>query len=189
MAMKLRQLMLACACALPMLSWAAAPVWNIVADKSTLGFAATQNGAPVAGKFKTFTGVIHFAPDQLDTSSVAITVEMASVATSYGEVGATLQTPDWFDVKQFPQAVFRASHFVKKGAETYQADGTLTIRHHTVPAILNFSLEKYTATDAIVKGTAQLKRSAFGVGQGEWAKTDSIKDDVTVDFLLTASRK
>lgn len=187
--MKLSQLFLIGVLSAPLISWAAAPAWNIVSDKSTLGFTATQNNAPVTGQFKSFSGVINFAPDQLSTSNVTITVNIASVTTSYGEVATTLQTPDWFDAKQFPQAVFKANHFTKKGDQSYQADGTLTIRNHTVPVVLNFTMDKYTATDAVVKGTAALKRTAFGVGQGEWAKTDSIKDDVMVNFTLAAVKK
>jgi polyisoprenoid-binding protein YceI len=39
-----------------------------------------------------------------------------------------------------------------------------------------------------VKGKTTIKRSLFGVGQGDWSKTDAVKDDVLVEFVLAAKR-
>ena len=94
----------------------------------------------------------------------------------------------WFDVKLFPQAIFTSNKLVKTGDKTYQADGTLTIRDKMVPVILNFTLEEYSDHKAKVKGSTVLKRSDFGLARGDWAKTDSLKDDVKVEFVLTTMR-
>lgn len=174
---------------LPTLGAAAVPTWKIVANQSSITFTATQNGAPVSGGFKTFSGEINFDPNQLKTSNVHIVVDTGSVTASYGQVTDTLKTPDWFNVKVFPQAVFKANNFIKTGDKTYQADGTLTIRDKTVPVKLDFTLDEYTNDKAHVKGSTLIKRTQFGVGQGDWAKTDAIKDDVKVDFTLAAVKK
>lgn len=165
------------------------PAWQIVPAESSITFTATQNNAPVSGKFKTFTGDIHFDPTQLGASQVSITVDIASVSTSYAEVQDALKTPAWFNVKVFPQAVFKANSFTKTGDKTYEAKGTLTIRDKTQPVVLTFSLDDYSATNANVKGSTTLKRTQFGVGQGEWAATDGVKDDVKVDFVLKTVKK
>jgi polyisoprenoid-binding protein YceI len=173
---------------LPLSAFAAVPTWQIVPSASAIRFSATQNGAPVTGQFKSFSGEIHFDPEQLAASNISIDVDINSVTTADSEVSDTLKTPDWFDVKVFPHAVFKASSFKKTGANTYQADGTLTIRDKTSPVTLVFAMDKYTSTDALAKGTATLKRTVFGVGKGDWAKTDEIKDDVKVDFVLAAKK-
>lgn len=162
--------------------------WQIVPEQSTLTFTATQNNAPVSGSFKNFSGEIVFDPAQLASSHVRITVALDSVTTSYKEVGDTLKTADWFNVKAFPQAVFTANHFTKTGDNTYQAEGTLTIRDKTLPTNLTFSLLSYSATAAHVKGTTALKRTEFGVGQGDWEKTEEVKDEVKVEFELVAKK-
>lgn len=169
--------------------YAAVTEWQILPSESELTFTATQNGAPVNGKFKAFTGEIHFDPNQLNQSRAKITVNMASVSTSYAEIGDTLVTSDWFDTKLFPQAVFTADSFTKTGDKTYQAKGNLTIRNKTMPIIVTFTEEEYSATKARMKGSTTVKRSAFGVGQGEWASTSEVKDDVQVNFVLSAVRK
>lgn len=173
----------------PILAKAAAPAWQMVPKDSTITFTATQNNSPVSGVFKTFSSEINFDPSALDSSSVKITVDTGSVSTSYKEVGETLKAPEWFDVKIFPQAIFTANHFTKTGDKTYKAEGTLTIRDKTVPVVLTFNLEEYSATKARVKGETSLKRTQFGVGSGDWAKTDEVKDDVKVEFTLVATKK
>lgn len=167
-------------------SYAAIPAWKIIPDKSTLSFSATQNGSPVTGKFKTFTGKIDFDPSQLTSSQVRIIVDMNSVTTSYKDVGDTLKTSDWFDIKLFPEAIFVAKKWTKVKDNHYLADGTLTIRNKTLPLQLAFTLDEYSATEARVTGEAVIKRTKFGVGQGEWSSTDEIKDDVKVIFSVVA---
>jgi len=169
------------------LTYAAVPNWKIVPNESSISFTATQNNAPMSGSFKTFSGDIHFDPAQLADSHVKINIALDSVTTSYKEVGDTLKTADWFDISAFPQAVFTADKFKKISDKTFEADGTLTLRDKTVPVVLHFVLEDYSSTHARAKGTVVLKRTAFGVGQGDWAKTDEIKDEVKVEFVVVAT--
>lgn len=175
---------------LPMMAHAVSlPQWNIVSKDSSIIFTATQNGSPVAGQFKNFTGDINFDPALLDSSNIQITVDMTSLSTSYKEVATTLKTSEWFNTKLFPKAIFKANQFTKTGNNTYEANGTLTIRDQTVPITLQFTLDEYTPTKAHATGSTVLKRTAFSIGSGEWAKTDEVKDDVKVDFTLSAVKK
>jgi polyisoprenoid-binding protein YceI len=166
----------------------AAPQWQMVPKESSLAFTATQNGAPVAGTFQSFTGTIQFDPAELKTSQIEIDVDLTSAKTGDSQVSDTLKSADWFNTKAFPKAVFKASSFVKTGDKTYQANGTLTLRDKTLPLILDFTLENYTTNKALAKGKTVIKRTQFGVGQGDWAKTDAIKDDVNVEFVLSATK-
>jgi polyisoprenoid-binding protein YceI len=173
---------------LPMVTFAAVPSWKIMPEASSINFTATQNDAPVKGSFQTFTGDIQGDPADLKNSRIKIIVDIASVKTSYGEIATTLKAADWFDIAHFPKAVFTASNFTQTGKNTYLANGKLTIRDKTVPVTLNFVLEEYSAADLEVKGSTTLRRTLFGVGSGGWSKTDSIKDDVLVEFMLKASK-
>jgi len=169
----------------PILSFASPPIWKIVSKDSNITFTAIQNNAPVSGQFKTFNGTIQFDPNDLKRSNVKIVVDLNSVTTAYKEVGDTLKTSSWFDVKLFPNATFSANQFEKIGTNTYQAKGTLNLRDKSLPVILTFILDEYDTTKAHVKGFTTLSRTAFGVGQGDWAKTSEIKDDVKVDFVVS----
>ena len=160
--------------------------WQIIPEKSSLQFTATQNNSPVKGQFKKFSGKIHFDPNQLNTSSVDIMIDINSVSASYQELVETLKTPDWFDIKLFPNAEFKATEFKKVGDKNYQAIGNLTIRDKTIPTTVMFTLDEYTPTQALVTGNTTLKRNAFGIGRGDWSKTDDVKDEVVVNFSLSA---
>lgn len=168
---------------------AAVPAWTIVPAESSLTFTAIQNNAPVTGQFKHFSGEIVADPEQLNASYIKIIVDTGSVSDPYNQLSDTLKSPDWFNVKAFPQAVFTSKSFSKIKDKTYQAQGTLTIRNKTLPITLSFTLEDYSPSKARVKGSAVLKRTAFDVGQGEWADTKTIKDDVHIDFTVTAVKK
>lgn len=162
--------------------------WHIVPDKSSLHFKATQNNAPVTGEFKTFSGNIDFDQQALNKSHVEITVDTASVTTSFKDVADALKTVEWFDVKAFPKATFSAKDFKKINDKDYEANGKLTLRDKTLPLKLYFSFEKYSDKEVVVTGHASLKRTDFGVGQGEWKKTDGVRDLVEINFKIEASK-
>lgn len=173
----------------PTIAFAAVPAWQIVPGESSITFTGTQNGAPATGKFNKFSGEINFDPDQLNASKVRIVIDMNSVSTSYSDFTATLLTADWFNVKAFPQAIFTAKNFTKVSDNKYQANGSMTIRDKTLPVTLTFATEELSKAKAIVKGSTTLKRTQFGIGQGEWADTETVKDDVQVNFIIAAVRQ
>jgi polyisoprenoid-binding protein YceI len=163
-------------------------LWHIVTNKSNLTFKAIQNNAPVTGSFKTFSGDIVYDPDHLAKSHAHVTVDMNSITASYKVLEDTLKTSDWFDTKRFPQSVFTTHDIKKISNNSYQVKGDLTIRDKTLPITLICTLNDYSKTNARIDGSTHLKRTAFGVGNGEWAKTDSIKDDIEVQFSLILMR-
>jgi polyisoprenoid-binding protein YceI len=167
----------------------AAPAWQILPSESSITFTGMQNSSPVLGQFTSFNGELYFDPADLSTSNVTIMVDMGSVTATYGEVSDALKNPEWFNIKLFPQAVFKSTSFVKTGEKTYKAQGTLTLRNKTLPVVLIFSLDDSSPTKTIAKGETTLKRLAFGVGQGEWTDTNEVQDDVKVSFTLAAVKK
>lgn len=170
------------------LACAQVPAWKMVPARSSLTFVGTQNGAPVKGEFKQFTSDIHFDLNNLKESKVKVVVEMSSLATSYQDLTTTLKASDWFNMTAFPQAVFESTEIIKTGDNQYQAKGNLTIRDTTIPVVLNFTATQPTEKSGIVTGYTAIKRTAFGVGRGEWASVDEVKDDVRVDFVVSATR-
>jgi polyisoprenoid-binding protein YceI len=172
--------------ALPALAEAAVPSWKIVPKESELSFTAIQNNAPIKGEFKTFSGDISFDPDQLKDSKVNITVDTGSVSTAAADIADNLKSADWFDIKKFPKATFTAVEFKKTADKTFEAKGELTVRDKTIPFTLSFVLDEYSPSKAHITGTATLKRSTVGVGQGEWSSSSVVKDEVMVNFKITA---
>jgi polyisoprenoid-binding protein YceI len=162
---------------------AALPTWKIESSTSALTFTATQNNAPVKGKFTNFSGNIVFDPNNLSQSNVNISIDMDSVSMPFSQIADTLKTTDWFNATLFPHAVF-TSDKINKSNDGFQAVGKLTIRDKSQPATINFQLQENSPNKIIAVGNTIFKRTQFGVGQGEWASTDDIKDEVKIDFTL-----
>lgn len=173
----------------PLVASALAPQWQMVPAESQLTFTGTQNAAPVTGQFKTFDATIFADLQTLKDSHIDIVVDINSLSLSYAELKKTLITADWFNTKLFPKAEFKATEFKKLKNDTYQAIGTLTIRDKSVPTTLTFTVKVLSPNKIAVTGSTVIKRGAFGVGQGEWASTEEIKEDVTVHFNVVAVKK
>jgi polyisoprenoid-binding protein YceI len=162
--------------------------WRLDPGKSKLGFSGTQTGTKFQGAFTRYDAVIEFDPDHLDTSHIAVSVDLASATTNDKQRDATLPGKDWFDAAQFPAAKFETSAIRRKGADDYEAVGTLTLRGVTKPLTLPFTLEM-NGTSAHAKGHAELIRSAFGIGQGPWTTDQWVALNVGVDIDVTATRE
>lgn len=174
--------LMALLCMLPGLALAA-PSWEI-SPRSTITFTATQNGAPVSGKFTSFGGKIEFSPQDLATSNINLAIDTNSIKTSFAPIADELKGKNWFNSKAFPQATFTSTKISKKEGNNYQAEGELSIRDKKSPATVTFHIDEFTEQKARASGKMTIQRSAFGIGQGEWASTNEIKDDVLVSFNL-----
>lgn len=169
---------------LPMIASAGVPNWKISPDDSTITFIATQNDAPIEGKFMQFEGDIQFDPNQLKDSKAIIKVKTDSIFTALRDIADTLKSADWLSAQAFPEAIFDAATFDKKDIQHYQAHGNLTIRGKTFPVTIDFSLIDYSPEKASIKGSMKFKRTLWGIGQGEWSNTNYIKDDIRIDFVF-----
>jgi cytochrome b561/polyisoprenoid-binding protein YceI len=166
----------------------AGPVTWAVEPGSTLGFASSWSGQPINGRFDKWSAQIVFSPDALDRSKLSVSIDLASVNTGDQQRDAVLPSPDWFDAAAHPKAVFTATRFEKLGGDRYLAHGTLQLKGASKPQDLAFRL-KIAGDRAEATGTASLDRTAFAVGQGEFAATDQIPGKVAVTVALKARRR
>lgn len=161
--------------------------WIVIPEESKLTFSVVQNHAPVEGVFEHFDASIHFDADRLEESVIKANIDMGSVNAAYDEVPDNLKKEEWFFVKAFPTAVFQTIAIKHVQDNQFKADATLTLRGKTVPVILTFTID-ISGDTAVAHGNTILKRTKFGVGQGEWANTSVVEDDVTVDIALKAKK-
>lgn len=165
----------------------APPDWQIVPEKSRIIWQATQNDAPVKGEFTEFYAhTLRFHPKALPESKAIIAVKTGSITTSYDEAEDTLKKPGWFAVEEYPRATFETTAF-KTGPTDQQflAEATLTIKGHTVPLTLDFSLHHFDDNQARMSGEVTINRTDFAIG---WKETKQVKDPVKVTVEITATR-
>jgi polyisoprenoid-binding protein YceI len=81
----------------------------------------------VRGRFTDFEGSILYNEANPEQSSVTFTVQAASINTAEPDRDNHLRTADFFDVATFPTLTFQSSRITKRGPETYDVSGTLTM--------------------------------------------------------------
>lgn len=163
---------------------ASAGAWIIDPAGSRLGFRGTQMGSAFEGEFERFTADITFDPADPAGGRAVVVIDIGSAVTGDSQKDTAMPQADWFDAGTFPEARFVAEDFRRTGEDSYVAEGTLTIRGVTRPVTLPFTLSPEDgATRA--KGTVQLIRTDFGVGQGQFTTGDwvALEVDVIVDLL------
>ena len=164
--------------------------WNMLHEKSTITFRPKQMGTEFKGTFDTFSATIAFDPDNPAASKAIIGIQIGTAHTGAADRDENLKGKDWFDVAQFPDAKFETTSFRKTGADTYVAEGTLTVRNISLPVTLPFKLsivqDAGGKTTATADGTVTLDRSKFKIGTGQWADTSIIANEVPIDIHVVA---
>jgi len=177
--------------ALLLLPLAARPVeaahWNVDYAKSRLGFIVAWSNEPFSAAFKSWQADIDFDPADLAHAHVAVTIDLASVASDEPDFDDGVKGPQGFGTKQFPAARFTVQNTVHKSGDNYVATGTLTIRGITRPVTLPFKLT-ISGHTAHMTGTASVLRTDFGIGQGTWAAPSPVAHEVSVVIDLTATQ-
>ena len=158
--------------------------WVIDYAHSQLGFKGQQGDSPFTSFFKNFTATVDFDPDKPETGKIAATIDIASSTAGSRQRDDWLPQADWFDIKRFPQATF-ASTAIRKTSDGYAAEGNLTLKGITRPLTLNFTLTP-EGDHLRAKGSANLTRTDFKIGEGDWANENYVKLPVTVTIDLAA---
>jgi polyisoprenoid-binding protein YceI len=172
---------------------ARAASWT-VADGSAIGFTATQQGRPVDGRFERFVATIEFDPDDLTHSRIEVEIDTASIATGHKDRDAALRSDSFFDVGRWPSARFASGAIVHDQGDRYEARGELTIRDVTRRVVLPFELTiapqpgAAGALQAKASGELTIARLDYGVGQGDFASTGTVGDEVVIRIAITATR-
>lgn len=161
---------------------AAGPVVTLVAPQSEVGFTIKQMGVPVSGRFKRFAVQTNFDPKSPQTSQVALRFELAS-ATISADADPELGKPDWFATAKFPQATFQSTGIKALGGGKFEVAGKLSIKGNSRDVVVPMQLAQAGGVSTVTGGLP-IKRLDFKVGEGDWADTSFVANDVQVKFKL-----
>jgi polyisoprenoid-binding protein YceI len=82
----------------------------------------------VRGHFSDFSGTVQFNAENPAESSVAFTINTASIDTATPDRDAHLRSEDFFFVDKHPTITFVSTTIAKKSGDDYDVKGKLTIR-------------------------------------------------------------
>ncbi|MCM2296464.1 YceI family protein [Rhodoferax sp.] len=164
----------------------AAAQQKLLTSQSSIAFEVKQMGVPVQGHFKKFDAQISFDAAKLATSKVTLAVDIASATLGAPEMDAELPKATWFNTAKFPQAQFTSSAFKSLGGGKYEVAGKLAIKGQSHDVTVPLAMSQNGATTTAT-GVLPIKRLAFRIGEGDWADTSMVADDVQVRFKLALS--
>lgn len=151
----------------------------------------TQFNVPVSGDFKQFSGDIQFDPAKPDATKAQLNVLTSSYDLGDAQYNKEVAGKDWFDSKNHPNGVFKLTS-VKPSAgasaggalSAFTATGELTLRGKT--KALQFPVKLTSGPKAhVFTGDVTIKRLEFGIGQGDWADTALVADNVKIEFKMS----
>jgi polyisoprenoid-binding protein YceI len=165
---------------------AQAPAQKVIVAQSEIAFTSKQMGVPVDGKFRKWDAQMAFDPKKPDAGTVSFSIDTASAGFGSPETDAEVPKAVWFNAAAFPKATFQSSAMKALGGGKFEVAGKLAIKGSTrdvvVPVALAQSGGMTTATGAFT-----IKRLDFKIGDGEWADTSMVANDVQVKFKLTVT--
>ncbi len=150
------------------------------AGGSALAFATKYQGQTFTGTFQKFNTVLVLDPANLAKANLNVTINIGSAKTGDTERDQNLLGAEFFAPDKFPQATFKSSKISKgSAANSYVADGVLTLRGVSKPVRFTFTLQD--GASAILIGRATVRRLDFGVGGSkQWNDLSIIPNDVAV---------
>ena len=171
---------------------ALAATWVIDPDDSHVYFKYTFGGDAYRGEFKNVEAIFEIDPMSPGACNFSVTIPIGEISIDSPEVLDYLLDYELFDVDTWPTASFKAEKCRLESLNTFVADGTLTIRDQTHPLSFPFKLNVETAGGRIrfrLTSEVTIKRLEYDVGQGYWANTGEVPNDVVIEIDVYAIRQ
>jgi polyisoprenoid-binding protein YceI len=157
---------------------------SVIANKSEIGFTMKQMGVKFDGRFRKWNADVVFQPKALATSRAAIDVDLGSVDLASSESETEAKGPLWFDTAKFPVAHFASTSIRDLGGDRYEVVGRLMLKGITHDCIVPLAIKTDAAGNRVAEGTFSLRRLDYRIGEGEWADTGTVDNDILVHVRM-----
>ncbi len=143
--------------------------WNIDSAHSSVTFSVRHMMiANVRGQFDQVTGSVEFNPQRPAESSVDVRIAAASINTREPQRDAHLKSPDFLDVENFPEIIFKSRKVEVIDETKGRVTGDLTIRGVSRPVTLDvvyagMSRSPWGANVAGFTATTNINRKDWGL--------------------------
>ena len=166
--------------------------WVIDKADSKAIFKWTYSGTPYQGEFRNIYATFDIDPLNPTECKFDVTIPIIDMVIDDAETMDYLLDLELFDVDQFPVATFKAEKCSIDGIDAFTSEGTLTIRDQTNPISFPFNLSVGMEDGGVrfhLTSEVTINRLEYGVGQGYWASTAAIPNEVVVEVDVYAVRQ
>jgi polyisoprenoid-binding protein YceI len=147
----------------------------------------------VRGAFTDFSGTAHLDTATPAASTVTLRIATAIIDTGTPDRDAHLRSPDFLDVEQYPEMVFRSTRVEQVDADVYRVTGDLTIKDLTRSVAIDFTLtgsalDPFGNTRVGFEGALAIKRSDWDLTWNALLDTGGVlvSDRIQVEFDVSA---
>jgi polyisoprenoid-binding protein YceI len=172
-----------------------ADTYSVDKSHSEASFQVRHMVTKVRGRFADFDGKIQIDTTKPEASSVAFTIQAASVSTDNDGRDEHLKSADFFDVAKYPTITFKSSSVKPTGKDRYDVTGTLEMRgvkkEVTIPVtFLGFEKTPWGGEVAGFETTLTLNRKDFGINWNKALDNGGVLlgDDVQVTIAIEAKK-
>lgn len=140
-----------------------------------------------------WTGVLQWNLEAPESSSIDVTINVASIDTGVDRFDEHMKTADLFDVAQFPQATFKSTAVTRTGPNTGSIAGDLTIKGVTQPVVIEAQVygaqfdQRGGKHKIGFSGKTALKRSDFNLGFAVPFVGDEVEIEIEAEFEMAAA--
>lgn len=166
-----------------------AGTWHLDAVHTDVTFSVRHLGVSKArGRFSEVSGTV-VTGERLEDSKVTATIAAASVDTDNPDRDTHIKGEDFLAVETYPTLTFTSTG-IRADGEDYAIDGELTLHGVTKPVTLSAELggigpgNQEGTTIIGVSARTEVKRTAFGVGEG--VPSSVLGDKVTIELDIEA---
>ncbi|MEM7069644.1 MAG: YceI family protein [Pseudomonadota bacterium] len=129
-----------------------------------------------SGEFTTANGTLNLDPENVENSTISVTIDANSVTTGFGPLDDHIKTKDFLEVETYPEITFKSTSVKQTGDETADVTGDLTIHGVTKPVVLKTTLthrgdhplgqfvDYYKGKWVAFSATTEIDHQAFNVG-------------------------
>jgi polyisoprenoid-binding protein YceI len=147
----------------------------------------------VRGRFSDFEGTISLDEDNPAASSVNFTIKAGSIDTNVTDRDNHLRSGDFFAADEHPNLTFKSTKVAKKGGDSYDVTGDLTIRGTTKSVTLPVTFlgkakDPWGQNKVGFETETTINRKDYGLNWNAALETGGflVGDDVKVNLSIQA---
>jgi len=173
-----------------LLPTAALAAWELDLAHTHVSFQVGHLGlSHTPGIFRKVEGRLSFDDTRIEASTIALTIDTASIDTAHGVRDGHLRGPNWFDAEKNPNITFVSTAVRRIDDKNYVISGNLTVRGKTLPVDFDTVLTNRTMSPFLkvpligFVANAKVKRSDFGMVQIPAVIADEVELKIALELV------
>jgi polyisoprenoid-binding protein YceI len=148
---------------------------TISSQKIDIKFIIRNAGMDVTGTIQTTAADIRLYPDKLTESIIRVVADPSTVDTGISIRDKHLKRSDYFDAAKYPAITLQSKKINASGKKKFKAQCNLTIKNTTRNIEMFFSSDRMNNDGAIYKGSFEINRLDFYLGEKSAILDEKIK--------------